>query len=412
VKGLGVTRPAPRWFVVIPWALTIGLFACLLATAVIAGQTPDFEGGEATELVAFFGLIGLWGVADATMGALIVSRRPRNPIGRLLLAGGPLIISVFLGFAISGIRILTAGSDDLLGGLAGWWASIAFFPALMIAWPLVGILFPDGHLPSPRWRWPVTALFIGQAAASGISAIRAGPVSPELPNSPFGIITLPAGVSEAVGVVGTMLFVLSLVLAIVAVAVRWRRGDLATRAQLKWLLGSVAVGVVLFPLGFGGEEFNILDVLGVLSATSVPIAIAIAVLRYRLYEIDRIISRTLTYGLLTIVLVGTYLAGFAVVQSVLVPFTRGGGSIAVAASTLVVFALFQPLRRRLRALMDRRFNRSRYDGQRTVEGFAANLRDEFDLDRVGGELAAVVERTLAPTSVGVWLRPSARITGR
>jgi hypothetical protein len=404
--------PTLRWFVVLPWALAIGLFACLLAAAVIAGQTPDFGGGGAIELVAFFGIIGLWGVANATMGALIVLRRPRNPIGRLLLVGGPLVISVFLGFALSGLRTLIAGSEDLLGGLAGWWASIAFFPALLIAWPLIAILFPDGRLPSPRWRLPVISIVVGEGIVSGISALRQGPVSPGLPDNPFGVLSLSDVVSSVVGVVGTVLFVASLVLAVAAIAVRWRRGDLLTRAQLKWLLGAVALGLVLFPLGFGGDVFNILDLLGVGSASLVPIAIAIAVLRYRLFEIDRIISRTLTYGVLTVVLVGIYLIGFALAQAVLAPFTSGGGPVAVAASTLVVFALFQPLRRRLRALMDRRFNRSRFDAQRTVEAFAANLRDEFEIDRVGAELGAVVGRALAPRSVGVWLRPSLRSPGR
>jgi hypothetical protein len=407
-----VTMPARRWFVVVPWALAIGLFACLLAAAVIAGQTPDFGGGEAIELVAFFGIIGLWGVANATMGALIVLRRPRNPIGRLLLVGGPLIISVFLGFTLSGLRNLTAGSEDLLGGLAGWWASIAFFPALLIAWPLIAILFPDGRLPSRRWRLPVISIVVGEGVVSGVSAIRQGPVSPGLPDNPFGVLSLSDAMSSVVGVGGTVLFLASLVLAFAAIAVRWRRGDVLTRAQLKWLLGAVALGVVLFPLGFGGDVFNVLDLLGVASASLIPIAIAIAVLRYRLFEIDRIISRTLTYGVLTVVLVGVYLIGFALTQAVLTPFTSGGGPVAVAASTLVVFALFQPLRRRLRVLMDRRFNRSRFDAQQTVEGFAANLGSVFDSDRVRQELGSVVERSLAPTSVAVWLRPSGRGAGR
>ncbi len=404
--------PTLRWFVVLPWALAIGLFACLLAAAVVAGQTPDFGGGEAIELVAFFGIIGLWGVANATMGALIVLRRPGNPIGRLLLVGGPLVISVFLGFALSGLRTLIGGSEDLLGGLAGWWASIAFFPALLIAWPLIAILFPDGRLPSPRWRLPVISIVVGEGIVSGVSALRQGPVSPGLPDNPFGVLSLSDAVSSVVGVGGTVLFLASLVVAFAAIAVRWRQGDVLTRAQLKWLLGAIALGVVLFPLGFGGDVFNALDLLGVGSASLIPIAIAIAVLRYRLFEIDRIISRTLTYGVLTVVLVGTYLVGFALVQAFLAPFTTGGGPVAVAASTLVVFALFQPLRRWLRVLMDRRFNRSRFDAQRTVEGFAANLRDEFDADRVGDELGAIVERTLAPTSIDVWLRPSVRIAGR
>ena len=404
--------PTLRWFVVLPWALAIGLFACLLATAVIAGQTPAFGGGGVIELVAFFGIIGLWGVANATMGALIVLRRPRNPIGRLLLVGGPLLISVFLGFALSGFRTLTDGSQDLLGGLAGWWASIAFFPALLIAWPVVAILFPDGRLPSPRWRLPVTLVVVGEAIVSGISALRQGPVSPGLPNNPFGVLGLSDAASAVISVGGTVLFLAALVLGVAAIAVRWRRGDVLTRAQLKWLLGAIALGVVLFPLGFGGDVFNVLDLLGVGSASLMPVAIAIAVLRYRLFEIDRIISRTLTYGVLTVVLVGTYLSGFALVQAFLAPFTSGGGPVAVAASTLVVFALFQPLRRWLHVLMDRRFNRSRFDAQRTVEGFAANLRGEFDADRVGAELGVIVERTLAPTFIDVWLRPSVRIAGR
>jgi ABC-type cobalamin transport system ATPase subunit len=161
-------------------------------------------------------------------------------------------------------------------------------------------------------------------------------------------------------------------------------------------------------LGFGGDVVNALDFLGIAGATLVPISIGIAVLRYRLYDIDRIISRTLTYGVLTVVLVGVYAAGFALLQAGLAQLTSGGGSVAVAASTLVAFALFQPLRSRIRAAMDRRFNRSRYDAQVTVNGFSRQLRDEVDLDRLRDDLRAVVGRSLSPTSIGVWLRPSER----
>lgn len=401
-----------RWSIVLPWTLTIGLFVTLVGAAIIAAQHPEFGGGDAAQVVTFFGLIGLWGVANATVGAIIVSRRPDNRIGRLLQTGGPLLIGVFLGFVISAIRGLTAGPSDLLGALAGWWASISILPAILIAFPLVAILFPDGRLPGPRWRGPVAFVTVGQIVLSALSAITAGPVGEGLADNPFGLLRLPPDVAAMLRLSGTLLILPALALALVAIVVRWRHGDRLARAQLKWLLGALAVGAVVFPLSFGGGVASALDILGVGSVMLVPIAIAIAILRYRLYEIDRIISRTLTYGVLTVVLAGVYLAGFALLQTVLAPVTAGGGPIAVAASTLVVFALFQPLRRHVQSVIDRRFDRARYDAQRTVEGFAANLRDEFDLERLGGELGAVVGRALAPTSVGVLLRASGRIPGR
>jgi hypothetical protein len=395
-----------RWSSVAPWLLTVGLFAALVGTAAVAGQHPGF--GDSAELVAFFGVVGLWGLADATVGAIIVSRRPGNRIGRILQAGGPLLVGAFLGFLISAVRRLTAGPDDPLGAVAGWWASVSFLPAIIIGWPLVAILFPDGRLPGPRWRWPVVLVVGGEVAISGVAAIKVGPVSVGLPDNPFGALRLPPEVETMLLLVGGLLIVLSLGLAIIAIGVRWHRGDRVARAQLKWLLGAVAVGGVLFPLGFGGDVVNALDFLGIAGATLVPISIGIAVLRYRLYDIDRIISRTLTYGVLTVVLVGVYAAGFALLQAGLAQLTSGGGSVAVAASTLVAFALFQPLRSRIRAAMDRRFNRSRYDAQVTVNGFSRQLRDEVDLDRLRDDLRAVVGRSLSPTSIGVWLRPSER----
>jgi len=401
-----------RYAIVAPWLVTVGLFVALVVTAAVAGQHPEFGGGGPTEVVAFAGLVGLWGVANATVGAIIASRRPENRIGRILLTGGPLIVSVFLGFMLSAVRGLTAGPTDLLGSLAGWWAAVTIFPAILIAWPLVAILFPDGRLPGPNWRWPVAIVVVGEIVISGINAVTVGPVAVGLPDNPFGVLSLSAGVVAFLGMVGAVLIVISLGLALTAIAVRWRRGDRLMRAQLKWLLGALAVGGILFPLTFGGEMATFVDLVGVASPTLVPIAIGIAVLRYHLYDIDRIISRTLTYGLLTVVLFGVYAAGFALLQTVLAPLTSGGGPIAVAASTLAAFALFQPLRRGIHRAMDRRFNRTRYDAQLTVNGFAAQLRDEVDLERLSGQLRAVIGSSLAPTSVGVWLRPPERNASR
>jgi hypothetical protein len=408
MRATAIRLRAVRWTIVVPWALTVGLAVGLVVTAAIVGS---YWAGSAA-LVGLFGLFGLWGVADATVGALIVSRRPDNRIGRILQASGPLVMGAVLCYLISAIRVVTVGRDDPLGALAGWWASISFVPAMVIALPLVATLFPDGRLPGPRWRWPVVLIFGGEVVVSGVHAISAGPVGQDLPDNPFGVLRLTSDVTAALFLAGTLLLFASLGTAVLAIAVRWRRGDRLARAQLKWLLGALTVGAILIPLSFGGGEPNILDFLGVAGATLVPLSIGIAVLRYRLYDIDRVISRTLTYALLTMALVGVYLAGFALLQTLLAPLTNGGGTIAVAVSTLAALALSQPLRRRLQSAMDRRFNRSSYDAERTVEGFAAHLRDEFDLERVGGELGAVVGRSLAPASVGVWLRRPERTVGR
>jgi len=399
---------AVRWSIAVPWALTLGLFVALLIAAAIGGASWI----GSVESMTLFGLVGLWGVADATVGAIILTRRPGNRIGRILQLGGPLVIGAVLGYLVSATRILTSGPADPIAAVGGWWASVSFLPAIMTALPLVVVLFPDGHLPGARWRLPVLLVTGGEVSVSAVHAITTGPVGEDLPNNPFGLLSVPPVVSATLLLVGTLLLFASFAIAFAAVGVRWHRGDRAARAQLKWLLGAAAVSAILVPASFGGGPPNLLDYLGIASATLLPISIAIAVLRYRLYDIDRIISRTLTYGLLTGVLVGIYAVGFVLLQALFAQFTTGGGTVAVAVSTLAAFALSQPLRRRLQSTMDRRFNRSRYDAERTIEGFATHLRDEFDLERVGSELGAVVGRSLAPTSVGVWLRPPGRSASR
>jgi hypothetical protein len=392
-----------RWSIVLPWALTIVSFVTLVGAAIVAGQHPEFGGGDATQVVTFFGLIGLWGVANATVGAVIVSRRPDNRIGRILQAGGPLLIGVFLGFLISAIRGLTAGPSDLLGAVAGWWASISILPAILIAFPLVAILFPDGRLPGPRWRGPVALVTVGEIVLSALSAITAGPVGEGLADNPFGVLHLPPDVAALLRLSGTLLILLALGLAVVAMGVRWRRGDRLARAQLKWLLGALAVGAVLFPLSFGGGVANALDIVGVGSAMLVPISIAIAILRYRLYDIDRIISRTISYGVVSVMLVAVYGGLILVLQGPLGTIT-GGETVAVAASTLVAAALFQPIRRRTQAAVDHRFNRARYDAERTIDALAMVLRDEMDLPIVRSAFVDAVKRSVQPTAASLWLR--------
>jgi hypothetical protein len=200
-----------------------------------------------------------------------------------------------------------------------------------------------------------------------------------------------------------------LILAMAALATRYRRGDRVERLQIRWLLAAMAITIV----GFAGVviEFairtdggvNISAFVAYAGILFMPIAIGVAVTRYRLYEIDRIISRTLGYGLVTVTLALVFVVGVLGLQAVLAPFTRDN-TIAVAASTLVVAALFQPLRRRVQGAVDRRFDRARYDGQKVVDAFGRQLRDEVDLDRLRGTLLATADDVVRPVSASVWLR--------
>jgi MFS family permease len=355
-------------------------------------------------------------VAFSSVGAILTLRRPGNRIGLVLMVAAMLLAVTFLGFIYGAVLTAARGRDDALAGFTALLGGLGIYPTLVVAGPIVALLLPDGHLPGPRWRWPVRVIAIVIVIGEASFLVQPGPIGDSLANNPLGVADVGwlASLSGLGGSLAGFALPVSLFLALAGVVVRFRRSGDVEREQLKWFAAAYAVVVVFLLLSFsdGATQPTVFDVVSVWSLSLLPIAIGIAVLRYRLYEIDRIISRTLTYGVLTVVLVCVYVAGLTVLQAVLAPVTSGGGPIAVAASTLAAFALFQPLRRRLQAAMDRRFNRSRYDAQRTIDSFSAQLRDEVDLERLGGELRTVVGRSLAPTSIGVWLRRSQRTAGR
>jgi len=345
-------------------------------------------------------------------------------------------MAVGAGISVPAVRPWSA--DILEGRAAGW---VPFFVLLQRLFAVAGTVGLYALLATtfPTGRWPRGG--VGRVSAVGLALIgvlaplvafaptlrtdifRPSEAQPVLIANPIGIAPGwpgweqldPSGGVALLGVIGLALCVLGFI-------VRFRRSRGTERLQDKWLVGSLALFVVstawglALVLAVGPEAAAKMDATTYVLATAVafgplmislllvPVAIAIAVLRYRLYEIDRIISRTLAYAVLTALLVGVYVAGFVLIQLVLATFTSGGGPIAVAASTLVVFALFQPLRRRIQAAMDRRFNRSRYDAQRTVEAFAVRLRDEVDLARVQIALVDSVEDAVRPVSATVWLR--------
>jgi hypothetical protein len=385
-----------------PWFLALGLFLTLIATGAGVMDLPT---------LGFMILIGSWGLVQATVGALIAFRRPENRIGRVLQISGPLVISVFLGYSLASIRPFTHGPDDPVGAIAGWWASTTIFPAIFVAFPLVGILYPDGRLPGRRWRLPVLIVTVTEIVVSAMFSVAAGPVAPGLPDNPFGLIAVPADARAAGELVGPLGLVVAMGFAVVATAVRWRRGSGVERSQLKWLFAALLIAGVAFPLTFGGSSEDagptVVTNLGVSSVILIPIAIGIAVLRYRLYEIDRILSRTIAWAVVTGVL-GAVFAGVVIaLQAALVNVTQGQ-TLAVAASTLVACALFQPLRGRVQSAVDRRFDRARYDGRRTVDAFAEHLRDEVDLARLSGAVLVTADEAVRPAAAGLWLRGAPR----
>ncbi len=395
---------AVRFTVIGPWLLAVALFVLLLAVVIAAAGDPAADMDLSTS--AFVTLIGMWAVLQATVGTVIVLRRPTNRIGRLMQLDGPLIISVFLGFLAGALATLGSGPPSTVAALGAWWGSVAVLPTVFFAIPFLAIVFPDGRLPSSRWRWPVTGLTVILLATSAFYGLVAGPLNVGLPDNPFGVIAAPAGARGVVGAAGTLALVTAFAFAIIALSVRWRHGDSIERAQLKWLLVALMLGAIAFTMSFGNSATDPSDLFAIASAAFVPIAIGIAVLRYRLFEIDRLISRTLGWATVTGVLVVVFAAGVVGLQALLGDVTQGE-TLAVAASTLVAFALFQPVRRRVQRAVDRQFDRGRYDGERMATAFAERMRDQVDLVDLEADIVATVGVALRPSAAGLWLRTKA-----
>jgi hypothetical protein len=339
----------------------------------------------------------------ATMGALLAWKRPGNRIGWLMSAVGLLYAVGVAGGLLSDVqRTLTPTN----------WVGWIWLTGIGLAVYVV-LLFPTGTLPSPRWR-PV-AWTAGLGLAAWILGNAFGPTiftnSPTTRN-PIGV-TGPAGhIFTILAGAGAALIAASGGAAIVSVAVRYRRAGTIERAQLKWLL--YAVGLIILALagevlaerimGPGNATNNLQNALTTGSVALVALAIGIAVLRYRLYDIDRIISRTVAYAIITGLLIGVY-AGLVLLATQVLGIHS---AVAVAAATLIAAALFAPVRRRVQHRVDRRFNRARYDAETTVAAFAGRLKDAVDLDTVRTDLASVVQAALEPAHVTVWtgeLRP-------
>jgi hypothetical protein len=346
-------------------------------------------------------------ISGATVGAVLASRRPRHPVGWLLLA-----------LALSGVataaaaQYLTWGLLVRPGSLPGArlvarsYLAVGFTALVLIGFVL--LLTPTGSPPSPRWRWWARSMVALPILLLVVVTLAPGRVDPRYQalGGPFdlrglgGVLLLANQLALAVTTVGMVAAAGSLVW-------RFRRARGLERLQLRWVAWAAVLvvlsGVVVLAalaIGVGGATALLGWGIGVGSAV-LPPAIGAAILRYRLYELDRIISRTLAYGLLTLLLGG----GYAAVVLGLGRLLPQGSSLVVAAATLAVAAVVRPARRRVQAAVDRRFNRRRYDAARTIQAFSARLRQQVDLDTLTGELLAVVEQTMQPTQAWLWLRP-------
>jgi hypothetical protein len=352
-------------------------------------------------------VIGVASMSFATVGAILVRRLPRNLIGWLLAAGG-LCFAAGNGAAGLADYGLTAHPGSVPGAIWFAWLSQWIWAPAIGAVVLLALVYPSGRMLSTRWR-P-----LGAAGAFVIAFLSVGSAMSPWPAGVFPAQN-PLGIAGALpdtaSVLVALLTVAVVVLAVTSLVLRYRRAAGIERAQLKWFAYVAAISVPAVVVttalyGMTGAALIVANVAGLVAFGGfafVPIAIGIAVLRYRLYEIDRLISRTIGWGVLTVILGAMFVGLVLGLQAVLAPFT-GSNELAVAGSTLLVFSLFQPLRRRVQGLVDRRFNRSRYDAERAVDAFAARLRDDVDLEIVQGNLLTIVEATLEPTMSGLWLR--------
>jgi hypothetical protein len=399
-------RPARarRWPAALAWALA-GLTALTLAAGFWLAELVWSTGWEPrpSNAIAIVGAIILVTVSTATVGAFLASRRPRHPVGWLLLGVGlalnvSLLVQAYVKYGLLARPGALPGARYLAGftySTVPIWLSCAGF---------VLLLTPTGSLPSPRWRWWARLAAVAPVVVVLGSVVQPDPLAPDYRGNPLAIPAL-GRVLVVPAVAGVVVVLVALLVGAGSLVVRFRRASGVERQQLRWLAyaAALAAGLLLVAVAAGVlAKDEVVSASLALGVALLPLATGAAILRYRLYDLDRIISRTLAYGLLTVLLGGAY-AGLVLGLGQLL---GRDSSLVVAVATLAVAAAFQPARRRVQQLVDRRFNRRRYDAARTIAAFSARLRQQVDLDTLTAELLGVVELTMQPTSASLWLRPS------
>jgi hypothetical protein len=415
----GISTRAASWLAWSLCALSVLLCAAsiVLYVATRSVQPPSNwgTGGDSAVLIVILPFLTF-----PLVGALIASKRPNNPVGWICLAVGIIwmIMPISSSYGVYGlvVRPSSVPFPAAIGSLGEWmWApAVGLFGIYLI------LLFPDGRLPSRRWRpiaWLSGAVIVLVSAGfilspgpmDGLGGVR----------NPFGLEKYPWLADATLGVM--VLLPLCILVSAISLVLRFLHSEGEQREQIKWLAFAASIlglgfssyiipsfFVVEDPTGGAGPLWvNLLEDAVTLSFAGVPVAVGIAILRYRLYEIDTLINRTLVYGSLTVMLALVYLGGVAMTQAIfrVVTGQEHQPQLAVVVSTLVIAAMFNPLRRRIQAFTDRRFYRSKYDARKTLERFSAKLRDETDLDALSDDLVGVVKETMQPSHISLWLRP-------
>ncbi len=392
------------------WAVSATTIAALLF-ALVYGLGAH-QGALDLRDISLFAAVSLFIVTFSTVGALVASRAPGNSVGWIMCwaGAGYGIASASLSYADS--RMAGTGFSTF-GEVVVWVGGWAWIMGAGPAASLLLLLFPDGKLPSRRFR-PIAWL-----AVAGILSIFASIAFVPGPIHDYEGVTNPAGIPGAgsllreVGNVGGLAFVLGVLGSLASIVIRYRRAVVEVRQQLKWLtyaaglVGLALVGSVLAEalISSPGLASDVSNLLVTTSLSALPVAIGIAILKHRLYDIDLIINRTLVYGGLTALLATTYF-GMVVLMQGVIP-AAGDSDLTIAGSTLAVAALFRPLRARLQGFIDRRFYRRKVDAQQTLESFSSRLRDDVDLDHLSADLLGVVRETMQPAHASLWLRPEA-----
>ena len=392
-------------------------FVCAFLTLRVADPVKQVSSGGIGQLLVYVPFL-----AFPIVGALIASKRPRNPIGWICLVSGLFWMSFALGDASDAYELARTGtvtSSVKLDALtqADWVLPVGLLGIFMI------LLFPDGRLPSRRWR--PFALFAGavMVLVPVVFVFDPGPLEghPGVRN-PFGLEGLPW--LEDVSVFGVLLLPLCILVSAASLVLRYRRSGTEVREQIKWLafaasfvgtayLSLVVIGIFFAPGLFSSRDqqpivYELIANLFLMSYAGIPTAIGIAILKYRLYDIDIIINRALVYGPLTVSLAVVYFGGVVGTQAAFHAITgeEQQPQLAVVASTLAIAALFGPLRRRIQNVIDRSFYRRKYDAARILEAYGARLRDEVDLQTLGDDLLGVVRETVQPAHASLWLQSS------
>jgi hypothetical protein len=383
------------------WALVFAVQTAFLVMYAMAGTVDDAR-SVANGIVAFL-VFQLF----ATVGAVVASRRPENPIGWLFCLAALLTATANAAGGYIDLALARGLGGAVAVSVALGWTWLAALGIMVV----IALLYPDGRLPSPRWRpigWLVVIWLLALALSS---AFRPGPLEPPLDeiDNPVGI----PGLNVVFYLVGTAGGAVLLIAALVSLVSRFHRNP-EQRQQIKWFLASVGLALtVLVGLSVAdavSPSFNgPPDAVFLLALATIPVATGIAILKYRLYEIDRIVNRTIVYGAVSALLAGLYFGIVLALQEVFSGF-GGGSDLAIAVSTLAVAALFRPARAWIQTAVDRRFNRSHYDAERTLAAFGARLRDEVSLDAMRTELESAVRQTMQPAHVGLWLVVTSPVT--